>query len=154
MPSTNKTPKLSLNQWILSDKPKMDDFNSDNLNIENYITAHTDNTGIHLSANDRTTLASVGYQTGYYDGNGQSTQTISLPFTPKFIIVYPLTTAPISYDAENNAFTYRLGMVSSGTSIACIQSTTNGLIVKNESHGEDSYLTNSTNVRYCYIAFK
>jgi|GEM_PF-1547476 len=36
MPSTNKTP-LGLNQWLLSDKPAMDDFNADNLIAEREI---------------------------------------------------------------------------------------------------------------------
>ena len=34
MASTNKTEHLSLNQWVLTDKPRMDDFNSDNQKLD------------------------------------------------------------------------------------------------------------------------
>lgn len=34
MPSTNKTPNINLNQWDITDKPWMKDFNQDRLNIE------------------------------------------------------------------------------------------------------------------------
>lgn len=40
MPSTGKTPTLGLNKWELTDKPKMNDFNKDNENIENFATEH------------------------------------------------------------------------------------------------------------------
>ncbi|AZF89409.1 hypothetical protein CPD4_20 [Clostridium phage CPD4] len=40
MPSTSKTPTLGLNKWELTDKPKMNDFNKDNENIENFATEH------------------------------------------------------------------------------------------------------------------
>ena len=34
MPSTNKTPNLQLNNWVGSDRPKREDFNSDNTKID------------------------------------------------------------------------------------------------------------------------
>lgn len=40
MPSTGKTPTLGLNKWELTDKPKMNDFNKDNENIENFAAEH------------------------------------------------------------------------------------------------------------------
>jgi len=36
MPSSMKTPKLSLNRWLGSDKPKMEDFNEDNRLIDQW----------------------------------------------------------------------------------------------------------------------
>lgn len=40
MPSTGKTPTLGLNKWELTDNPKMNDFNKDNENIENFAAEH------------------------------------------------------------------------------------------------------------------
>ena len=40
MASTNKTANLDLNQWSLSDKPEMADFNADNLKIDTELSAH------------------------------------------------------------------------------------------------------------------
>lgn len=39
MPSSNKTPELGLNYWAWEDKPKMDDFNTDNLITDSKISA-------------------------------------------------------------------------------------------------------------------
>ena len=40
MASTNKTANLDLNQWSLSDKPEMADFNADNLKIDTELSSH------------------------------------------------------------------------------------------------------------------
>ena len=40
MASTNKTANLDLNQWSLSDKPEMADFNADNTKIDTVVSAH------------------------------------------------------------------------------------------------------------------
>lgn len=52
MASTNKTANLNLNQWSLSDKPEMADFNADNTKIDTVVSAHlaesvTDASGVH-----------------------------------------------------------------------------------------------------------
>ncbi|MEG1779083.1 MAG: hypothetical protein RR263_03195, partial [Oscillospiraceae bacterium] len=41
---------LGLNKFVGADKPKMADFNSDNLTIDNHIKTHEENSGIHLTA--------------------------------------------------------------------------------------------------------
>ena len=40
MSSVNKTNTIQLNQWQLNEYPKMDDFNSDNLKIDNKFKEH------------------------------------------------------------------------------------------------------------------
>lgn len=40
MPSTAKTKTLRLNQFVGSDKPKMDDFNYDNTQLETVVGGH------------------------------------------------------------------------------------------------------------------
>lgn len=70
MPSSNKTGHLRLNSWTGSDKPKKDDFNSDNTLVDaacreldervcavepvrGAVAEHTANTAIHLSESER-----------------------------------------------------------------------------------------------------
>ena len=53
MASTNKTTRLQLNSWVASDKPKMEDFNSDNAIIDQSLGTHIANTSIHVTAADK-----------------------------------------------------------------------------------------------------
>lgn len=53
MSSTNKTEKLGLNSWIGSDKPKRIDFNTDNEIIDRAISEHTEDTVVHINAEER-----------------------------------------------------------------------------------------------------
>ena len=53
MASTNKTETLGLNQWIGSDKPKMEDFNSDNRLIDTALAGHRADQTVHVSAQER-----------------------------------------------------------------------------------------------------
>ena len=63
MSSTNKTEKLGLNSWIGSDKPKRIDFNTDNEIIDRAISQHTEDTVVHINAEER-----EKYPQGIYAG--------------------------------------------------------------------------------------
>lgn len=49
MPSSGKTNRLKLNRFVGTDKPKMDDFNYDNQQLETLLGAHLEDGEIHLS---------------------------------------------------------------------------------------------------------
>ena len=61
MASTNKTETLGLNQWIGSDKPKMEDFNSDNRLIDTALAGHRADQTVHVSAQERRTGGTPDY---------------------------------------------------------------------------------------------
>lgn len=50
MPSTAKTKTLRLNQFVGSDKPKMDDFNYDNTQLETVVGGHLADAQKHLTS--------------------------------------------------------------------------------------------------------
>nr|WP_319489377.1 hypothetical protein [uncultured Caproiciproducens sp.] len=86
MPTNNKT-SLGLNSWIGTDKPMRSDFVADNTLLNSLLGSHFSNTGIHLSQDDRTLLTN-GFAVGNYCGNGAATQIITLPFAPRFVILF------------------------------------------------------------------
>ena len=53
MPSTNSTEHLALNQWLGTDKPKMADFNADNLKLDAAMGNHLADAVSHLTENER-----------------------------------------------------------------------------------------------------
>lgn len=60
MPSTSKTELLKLNQWQSNEYPKMDDFNSDNLKIDNKFKELSDEqVGNYNKIGDLTTLTTI-----------------------------------------------------------------------------------------------
>ena len=70
MPSTHKTDFLELNRWISEDKPRMEDFNTDNQRtdagvaaLNTAITAHTAAATPHMSVGDRFALEAAGEHT-------------------------------------------------------------------------------------------
>ena len=50
MPTSNKTPALSLNNWLGTDKPMRSDFTEDNLILDSVIGGHLQDAVSHLSA--------------------------------------------------------------------------------------------------------
>lgn len=96
MASTNKTQHLQLNQWSLTDKPRMDDFNSDNLKLDQSLGAHVTDGDIHITAAERTQWNTAPrIAAGTYTGNNSLSRTISVGFTPKFCIVFAQDEMPV-----------------------------------------------------------
>ena len=100
MPTENKTTNLQLNSWLATDKPKREDFVSDNTIIDTILGNHVNNTDIHLSGNLMDTINDK-FAWGTIAGNGQESKTITLSFTPKFFIVYLMNQPPIKYNSDN-----------------------------------------------------
>ncbi len=85
MSSTNKTEKLGLNSWIGSDKPKRIDFNTDNEIIDRAVSQHTEDTVVHINAEERERWNNYMF-TGMYYGDGSTTVSythLTLPTTSR-----------------------------------------------------------------------
>lgn len=87
MPSANKTPKLGLNNWVGTDKPKREDFVQDNLQLDELVGGHIEDTEAHLTAENREQF-STPVKVGVYAGDGKESQTITLPFSASAVLVY------------------------------------------------------------------
>ena len=76
MAATNRTPHYQLNQWEGSDPVLREDFNADNLKIDEVLQTKT---GLHL---------------GSYTGTAttEGSQHIELGFRPKFVFVWSVRT--------------------------------------------------------------
>ena len=102
MPTNNKTQNLHLNSWLGTDKPKREDFVSDNEILDSTISAHTTNTSVHLSAADRVKLESSRISLIPLTGDGKAAKHHTLDITPEFVIVY-LAESPLEeFDKTNN----------------------------------------------------
>lgn len=151
MPSTNKTQYLSLNQWVESDRPVRNDFNSDNAIVDSVLGGHVSNGDIHVTAEEKKYLTD-SHQVYSYAGTGEASKTVTLTEGFRFIAVFakdkPLTVADAVYSA--------LGCSGLGASAGLsISASGSGFTV---SQGEDadgnSICLNESGVQYRVIVFK
>ena len=93
----NTTQNYKLNQWEASDDFLRSDFNEDNAKIEAALTAHDtalakkaeENSVASRIANLNTAVSTKAeLRFGTYTGDGTASRTISLGFTPKWILVF------------------------------------------------------------------
>lgn len=103
MPSANKTPHLGLNNWCGTDKPKCSDFVQDNQLIDAALHAHSSDTDLHLSAQERDRLNQL-VSTGFYIGTGNPERTLALSFTPSFALVFRSDGPLLAGGSENRIF--------------------------------------------------
>ncbi len=113
MASTYKTNALKLNEWVESDIPDMEDFNSDNAILENAISTHHSDADIHITSGERKKWNNV-YGLKTYTGNGKSTQSIKLGFgfKPRFCIVFAVDSPPGVIDIANDTHYNYFGIAS------------------------------------------
>lgn len=95
MASSGSTKHLNLNQWQGSDKPKMEDFNSDNQKIDEQLGAHLADEGLHLNQSIRQALNRAVPVIGSFTGDGKNTQKIELGFQPSCGVVFAVNQAPM-----------------------------------------------------------
>lgn len=129
MSSTNKTENLGLNNWLGSDIPKREDFNSDNAILDRTIANHINNTNVHATASEREKWNSQYAVTTYY-GNSASSREIALniSFSPSWGIVFAAGKPLSIVDCDNNADYNYFAIVSTrGSSIGA---TINGKTLK------------------------
>lgn len=89
MPSSSKTTKLKLNKFVGSDKPKMDDINYDNAQIETIVGSHLGDLIGHITSAERVGLFEAKVATVTWTGEGSQTRiTVQLPFVPKLGVIF------------------------------------------------------------------
>lgn len=109
MSSTNNTHFLGLSQWIKSDIPTMEDFNSDNETIDSILGEHIRDYESHLQSNQIEKIAKPFDKFIYY-GDGAETRKVNLgfDFEPKvcFLITIgaPIGVIDIPNDTHYNYF--------------------------------------------------
>lgn len=157
MPTNNKTANLNLNSWLPTDKPKRDDFVSDNTILDAIISAHLNDTDVHMTDEDRGMFKSL-YEFGTIPGTGEDSTTYTFDFEPKCVIVFLKGSPLLKYDSTNNyticncgiafnkGYGSSLGISLSGNTVTLNQSTS-------ASNGGYANL-NTFFGQYAYIAFK
>lgn len=146
MPSTKKTEHLGLNLWEESDRPMRNDFNSDNRLLDSAIGAHIGNGDIHITSDEKKHLANL-ITVKAYSGTGESTKTVTLTDTFRFIMVFAKDKPALSSSKVYCAFGYvgqgageGLSLSASGTSFTVSQG--------------DSISLNESGTQYRAILFK
>lgn len=156
MPTNNKT-SLGLNNWAGTDKPKRSDFVQDNTLLDSLLTGHFNDNVRHLTTEDRAFL-SQSFVLGSYQGDGKSTQVVSLPFAARLVMVFSLRKPATVYKTadsytENNFAAVgpqggMAGLLLSGTSLTVSQTQVA------PQPGGVLHNFNSANGAYLYIAFR
>lgn len=175
MPSSEKTPGLSLNKWLGSDIPQREDFVADNLILDAAITAlqegggsggsgndprldsHLADTQAHMSATERTLLENAAPVTGTYTGDGQLFQTVVVGFRPRFGFVFAIGSPPLELSATGTAQTARMGIVTNAGDSFGIESVSTGFKayhLAGSSTGVTYQGLNSSGQRYAYALWK
>lgn len=130
MSSTNKTVNLELNSWRGSDVPEMDDFNRDNIIIDNAFGLHTGNNDIHVTAADKAKWNNA-YSLFTYTGNGNTSRTVTVTGVnnPRWGIVFAVNKTPDVTDFSNTADYNYFGLVSDSGSTQGLNLSGNTLTV-------------------------
>ena len=123
-----KTTNYQLNQWAKSDRIMMDDFND------------------AMEKIDAGVAGAAKIATGTYTGDGSTTRTFNLGFTPKAVIVRRVTTVSDSQVVESDQ-NYTPLMAVTGTNYAVLHIVEGGFAINHH------IMVNSHGIQYLYIAF-
>lgn len=113
MSSTRRTVFLGLNSWLGSDVPKMEDFNRDNVIIDNAVGIHMNSTEKHITNAEREKWNNV-YTVFTYLGNGSANRTVNIDcsFNPTWGIIFAANKVPSVTDFNNTSDYNYFGIVS------------------------------------------
>ncbi len=118
---------------------------------------HVMDTTLHLSAAEREQI-STPYAVGTYVGLGAyNPVTVTLSFTPRAVLIFPVNDAPFSLDTAHNTFLCRTAVAAAGVSDSLITLQSGGFRVSQpETVPYDSAIRslNEQNRTYGYVAFR
>lgn len=154
MASSNFTSNLHLSAWTGSDRPKRADFVSDNNIIDTTLGGHIANSGIHVTADEKARIAEP-YDVRIYAGSGESERTISVGFSPSFVIVYKRGVPPVAYSGGANVINSGYACYGHGSTTGLVL-TSSGVVVTETSVNADGVRVslNESGSQYTLIAFK
>ena len=89
--STNKTTNLNLHSWVGSDPFRMNEFNENFAAIDAAVGGKAEQSAVMALQAAAAAAGNCNIAVGSYTGNGQSTRTIPLPFTPKLMLMMGYT---------------------------------------------------------------
>ncbi len=157
MPSTNKTSYLSLNSWIGEDKPKRDDFNSDNEIIDTAIKTHHEDATSHITSKERTAWNNCVPLISNYIGDGTHPREIDIGFMPSLVIVMASDATFGQYSFDTNDTTVTCAIATRLTATSGLSITSNGFSVSQYpmTHPNGRYVRlNTQNEIFSYVAFR
>lgn len=168
MSSSNKTGYLSLNKWLGSDKPKKDDFNTDNSVIDtafrlltgrvDSLEGHPANSGVHVTAEEKAkwNAPAGNMSTNVYLGDGTVSRSIPMGFRPKIGFLFAVGNGPFHADWSGQESKVYCGFFSSYGCSRNITVTATGIdVYHNVTKPIDgcSYKLNETNAVYVWVAW-
>lgn len=112
MASSKHTATYQLNQWLASDPVLREDFNSDNLKLENALAALASALNTKAGSDQLTAVAQTvpKVAVGSYVGDGAASKSIALPFTPKAVYACPVHGGTLWIpEGSGNGTTYTYG---------------------------------------------
>ena len=156
MASSGKTTNLQLNQWVGSDKPKMSDFNADNLKIEQAVSTHIADTQKHLQDSERTAWNQSIPVIGSYTGNGLAARDIELGFKPSFGILFAVGQNIVqAIGSTGNMQVFSAFVSEQGSSQGVVMTDTGFQVLYNVNAVSNRLaLTNVSDQVYVYIMFR
>lgn len=156
MGSSYKTPHLNLSCFVGTDKPKMDDFNSDNKKIDSAMKIHEDNSNVHVTLEEKERWNSGAFTVGTYCGDGKTKRDVNIGFCPRLCFVFQSGMPLISFDAQTGA-NICCGVACEQGCTQFVTLTLNGFTIENMStpspFGAVPKL-NANGQNYVYIAYK
>ena len=157
MASTNKTPFLQLNKWLLMDHPKMNDFNNDNLKLDSFLQSHVENLTLHMTT-EQNSWVNQPFVSGTYAGNGAATQSIQLGFQPALLFIFGQGYGPIELDTVSNVPHVHFGVAADGFGSSGVALTSAGFTVTQAQAeplaGMSKICMNQNGIAYRYFALK
>ena len=172
MPSSSKTANLQLNRWLGSDKPKKDDFNSDNEKLDaayalmqgsvngasQGLGAHSANAQAHITSAERANWNAKDQSAiGTYQGDGATTRKITTGFSVRFGVLYAVGRPPQSVEMDAMNCSVYSGFFGAQGATEGIAADATGFTVTNHSVNRPNGMTmrlNEPGVRYVYIAWQ
>ncbi len=151
MSSTNKTENLHLNKWIETDKPTRADFVSDNNIIDEVITTHIDNDGVHLRGIEKE-RASDPYKLRVIQGTGESSRIVNLDISPQLVIYFAFDEAPVKVSSGTAVVNFGIALNRNGGSGGCELSDKKLVLTQGTQNGV-KYNLNESDTQYVIVGF-
>lgn len=147
MPSSSKTTTLRLNQFAGTDKPKMDDFNYDNAQLETLVGGHLTDGEKHLTQTEREEWSRPASELFSYTGDNAQQRSFTLEFEPRFCTVFGLNVPPSLNDMLTPAIVlcYQASAAQDGKATMGVQLSGNTLTVYNDPDSGDSQVRRKLN---------